>query len=149
MRAPATRPSPSEGLSPNSVSSELLSSPETGLGNPWLLRSCYPCRVPTPSTADLPPPPTPRRNHFLHVPLGLSQMPFHEAFLSPPTNEASILYKDLLHRRVVLGGTGMSQIVMAGRLAYQAIRANMGRQGLVRKHHSLQKGKMTWAWACL
>ena len=91
--------------------------------------------------------------HFMSLGVCL-KCPFHKAFLSPSTNEASILYKDLLQlSNSPRGGYGRdrdeSDTVTAGWLAYQAIRANMGRQDLVWKHHSLPMGKMTWAWAQL
>lgn len=75
--------------------------------------------------------------------------PVCEAFLSPPTNEASILYKDLLQlSNSPQGGSGRdwdeSDIVMAGLSGNQSLH---GKQELVWKHHSLQIGKMTWAWA--
>lgn len=87
--------------------------PETGLGNLWLLRELLapPCShtqysLFTISTH------TVKIIHFISLWVCL-KCPFHEAFLSPPTNEASILYKDLPQHsnslRVVLGGTGLSQ----------------------------------------
>lgn len=121
LRAPAHMSKPFEGLFPNSVllPSVPLSTPEAGLGNLWLRRELLapPCfhtqhSLYTISTH------TVKITHFMSLWVCL-QCPFPEAFLSPPTNEASIVHKDLLQlSNSPQGGSGRdwdeSDTVMAG-----------------------------------